>query len=90
MSTVLRVVLPILLAGCSREKPAVPITAIQARTIALTHTPGATIDVELECERGVWVWEVELIAARQPDGPYIEIDIDAYTGVILRVEEDWD
>jgi uncharacterized membrane protein YkoI len=86
----LRVVLPILLAGCSRERPAVPVTAEQARTIALTHTPGAAIDVELEYERDTWVWEVELIAARQPNGPYIEIDIDPYTGVIIGVEEDWD
>ncbi|VDS09883.1 Peptidase propeptide and YPEB domain protein [Paracoccus haematequi] len=49
--------------------------------------PGTVVEVELEHEDGIRVYEVELIT---PDGLLIEVDIDAATGEILKIEEEYD
>ncbi len=55
---------------------------IEAQKKALVARPGASVlSVELELEDDELVWEVEL-----DDGA--EIEIDAMTGKILKVEED--
>ncbi|WP_295042044.1 PepSY domain-containing protein [uncultured Paracoccus sp.] len=49
--------------------------------------PGTVVEVELEYEDGIRVYEVELIT---PDGRLIEVDMDAATGEILEIEEEYD
>lgn len=49
--------------------------------------PGQVVEVELEEERGVWLYEVEILT---PDGRLIEIELDAETGDILGFGEDED
>ncbi|SNX71579.1 peptidase YpeB-like protein [Cereibacter ovatus] len=47
--------------------------------------PGRVIEVELELEDGIRVYEVELIS---PDGRLLEVDLDARTGEVLSLDED--
>lgn len=49
--------------------------------------PGTVAEVELEYAEGIRVYEVELITR---DGRLIEVDMDAATGEILKVEEEDD
>ena len=49
--------------------------------------PGTVVEVELEYAEGIRVYEVELITR---DGRLIEVDMDAATGRILKVEEEDD
>jgi len=57
------------------------ITPTQARNTALNLYPGATIRyIELEYERGLLTYDVELI---QANGHQAEVDIDATTGAVL-------
>ncbi|GHG31031.1 PepSY domain-containing protein [Paracoccus aerius] len=49
--------------------------------------PGTVVEVELEYSDGTRVYEVELIT---PDGRLIEVDMDAATGQVLKVEEEDD
>lgn len=45
-----------------------------------TH-PGQVLDVELEDQRGAWVYEIRLL---QPDGRRVKLDVDARSGEVLR------
>ena len=47
--------------------------------------PGDVVKVELEREDGIWVYEIKVIDAR---GRLMEVEIDARTGGILKIEED--
>lgn len=49
--------------------------------------PGQIVEVELEDEDGMWLYEVEVLT---PAGQLIEIDLDARTGDILGYEEEDD
>ena len=49
--------------------------------------PGAPIEVELERDDGLWVYELEI---RGPRGRLIELEVDAATGRILEMEDDED
>lgn len=49
--------------------------------------PGTVVEVELEYSDGTRVYEVELIT---PDGRLIEVDMDAATVQVLKVEEEDD
>ncbi|WP_411836992.1 PepSY domain-containing protein [Paracoccus sp. ME4] len=49
--------------------------------------PGQVVEVELEEEAGLWLYEVEILT---PDGRLIEIELDAGTGDILGYGEDED
>lgn len=61
------------------------LSADAASQVALAQFPGARIDkIKLDEDDGVWYYEVELIEADEK----IELEIDAYTGEILRWEYD--
>lgn len=47
--------------------------------------PGRVIDVELDEDDGLRIYEIEMVT---PDGRYIEIEVDATTGTVLDYEED--
>jgi uncharacterized membrane protein YkoI len=49
------------------------------------QVPGDIVEVELESERGAWIYEVKLIA---PDGRVLEILVDAATGELLETERE--
>lgn len=62
-----------------------PLEQILAR-IEARH-PGRIVEVELEDENGLWLYEIEVLT---PDGRLIELELDARTGAILGYEEDDD
>ncbi|MDP2264189.1 MAG: PepSY domain-containing protein [Hydrogenophaga sp.] len=45
-----------------------------------TH-PGQVLEVELEHEHGLWVYEFKLL---QPDGRLVRLELDARTGTLLQ------
>lgn len=45
--------------------------------------PGEVVEVELERERGTWIYEIELIGA---DGGLVKLEIDAGSAEVLRVK----
>lgn len=47
--------------------------------------PGRVIDVELDEDDGLRIYEIEMVT---PDGRYVEIEVDATTGTVLDYEED--
>lgn len=47
--------------------------------------PGKVIEVELELEDGILVYEFKLVT---PDGRLVEVEVDAATGEILKTEDD--
>ncbi|WP_341237335.1 PepSY domain-containing protein [uncultured Limnobacter sp.] len=64
------------------------INAEQAREIALKQAPGVVTELELDDRdyaKG-WKWEVEVANA---DGREVEVDIDAKTGKVLKVDKAW-
>ncbi|EDM84599.1 MULTISPECIES: PepSY domain-containing protein [unclassified Limnobacter] len=64
------------------------INAEQAREIALKEAPGVVTELELDDRdyaKG-WKWEVEVVNA---DGREVEVDLDAKTGKVLKVDKDW-
>lgn len=64
------------------------ISAEQAREIALKEAPGVVTELELDDRdyaKG-WKWEVEVVNA---DGREVEVDLDAKTGKVLKIDKDW-
>lgn len=55
---------------------------------ALKYLPGSPIEIELEEQHGVPVWEVEIIPAK--GGPTREIMIDAKSGNILEMKSEFE
>ena len=53
--------------------------------VAQRHPQSALLEVELEEDQGIYIYEVELATH---DGVVRELEIDAYTGAIIRDEED--
>lgn len=49
------------------------------------HVPGEVLEVELELEKGVYVYEIKLLG---PNGRVQEVEADAATGNILAIEDD--
>jgi uncharacterized membrane protein YkoI len=47
--------------------------------------PGKVIEVELEVEDGILVYDLKMLT---PDGRLKEIEVDAATGKILKIEDD--
>lgn len=52
-------------------------------TVAKT-VPGQLIELELELDDEIWVYEVEI---KTPEGRLIEIDLNAATGEIIEVAD---
>jgi len=49
------------------------------------QVPGEFLETELELEDGIYVYEIKLL---RPDGRLQEIEADAATGKILKIEDD--
>lgn len=49
---------------------------------AAAAVPGTVLEVELEREHGVWIYEVKIVTAR---GRMVELELDAATAQVLRV-----
>jgi len=47
--------------------------------------PGELMEIELEMEDGVYVYDIKLLA---PSGRVQEVEADAKTGTILKIEDD--
>jgi uncharacterized membrane protein YkoI len=62
-----------------------PLADVLAR-LALTH-PGDVIDVEIDDEDGVIVYDLDLVTQ---NGRLLEIEVNAVTGEVLDVELDED
>jgi uncharacterized membrane protein YkoI len=60
-----------------------PLTEILASV--KTRVPGEMLEVELELEHGTYVYEFKLL---RPDGKVQEVEADAATGTIVKIEED--
>ena len=63
------------------------ITQDEAINAALEKVPGTVEEVELEDEKGTIVYEIELVST---DGTEHEVEVDAQTGEVLKVEADDD
>lgn len=61
------------------------ITAADAMDIALTAVPGAVVELELEVDDGVLIYEVSVIGKSHET---VVLEIDAGTGEILEREDD--
>ncbi|MCE6949693.1 PepSY domain-containing protein [Cereibacter sphaeroides] len=66
-----------------RRGEILPLADILQRVAAVQE--GRVIEVELEIENGLRIYEVELIT---PDGRLLETDLNAATGEILSLGED--
>lgn len=53
--------------------------------IVSQQIPGEVIDVEIELENGLTVYEITVLA---PNGRVREIELDARTGKVLEIEDD--
>lgn len=64
------------------------ISSDEAREIALKQAPGVVTELELDDRYHAkgWKWEVEVATA---EGREVEVDIDAKTGKVLKVDKDW-
>ena len=60
-----------------------PLAEILAAVAA--DVPGDIVEVELERERGRWLYELKVIA---PDGHVLEVLVDAATATVLEWEHD--
>ena len=68
--------------------PNLPVSIEQARTAALAAVPGQIAQEELDSEDdGRWVYEFEIQPAAA-GAPKQEVDIDATTGSVLKIEAD--
>jgi uncharacterized membrane protein YkoI len=66
-----------------RRGDVLPLTKVLA--IAVQRVPGDVIKVELEREKRVLIYEIKVLAK---NGRVRELEIDARTGVVLKVEDD--
>ncbi len=59
-----------------------PLRQVLDRVAAAGHR-GEVLEVELERERGAWVYEIRMLA---PGGRILDLEVDAATGVLRRRE----
>jgi uncharacterized membrane protein YkoI len=62
------------------------ISVDEAKAIALKEVKGTVESVELEKEHGRLVYDVDV---NSDDGNKVEIDVDAQSGKVVKVEDDW-
>ena len=65
----------------------VKITPEEARKTALAKVPGTIVEEELEKEKGVIVYSIEI---RRADKKVFDVEVNAQTGAIVRIEEEDD
>jgi uncharacterized membrane protein YkoI len=63
-----------------------PISNEQAQSIAVAQVAGAVREIKLDCENSRTIYEVEV--QPQAGGRQMEIEIDATSGAVLKVEAD--
>lgn len=63
------------------------ISSQQAQQIAFSRVPGQIIHVDLDMENGILVYEVYILTA---ENRVYEVEINAKTGRILKVEQEND
>jgi uncharacterized membrane protein YkoI len=51
----------------------------------MAEVPGEMLEVEFEVEDGAYVYEIKIL---RPDGRVQEVEADAATGKILKIEDD--
>jgi uncharacterized membrane protein YkoI len=67
------------------------VTEGQIRALAViveevkVQVPGEMLEVEFESEKGIYKYELKIL---RPDGKIQEVEVDARTGAILKVEDD--
>jgi len=66
-----------------REGRILPLSQVVQGVLA--QVPGELLEVEFENEDGVHVYELKLL---RPDGRVQEVEADAATGKILKIEDD--
>lgn len=49
------------------------------------QVPGEMLEVEFESEKGIYKYELKIL---RPNGKIQEVEVDAKTGTILKVEDD--
>lgn len=49
------------------------------------QVPGKMLEVEFESDEGVYKYELKIL---RPEGRVQEVEVDARTGVILKIEDD--
>jgi len=69
------------------EKKKVKISPARARKIALKRVRGVIVEEELEKENGVGVYSIEI---RRKDQKVYDVEVNAKTGAIMKVEEEID
>lgn len=57
----------------------------KAKAIALKQESGKINASELEKEKGKWIYSIEI---RNAKGTITEVNVDAYTGAVVNVEEE--
>ncbi|MCR6110216.1 PepSY domain-containing protein [Bacillus sp. A301a_S52] len=57
------------------------ISAQEAINITLERLPGKVVDVVLDTEQGILVWEIEILT---PQGVKYEVYVNANTGEIVK------
>ena len=62
---------------------ALPLARILA--IAQQHVPGDVLEVELEREDGVLIYEIKVLTG---NGRVRELEIDARSGTVVKIEDD--
>ncbi len=79
-------VLIVLFATCPADADArSKLSKKEARKIALEKVPGEVVEFEIEKEDGTLVYEFKI---RKEDGTLKEIELDAYSGAVLEVEDE--
>jgi len=71
--------------GYALESKKTRLTLEAATKIALTELPGVILESELDNEDGVLAYDFEI---QKTDGSVFEIEINAYTGSVISIEED--
>jgi uncharacterized membrane protein YkoI len=69
------------------DRASIKFSFADARKIALQRVPGKITDQELEKEKGRLQYAFEIVTA---DGKSFDVEIDAITGEILKVEDEDD
>jgi hypothetical protein len=69
------------------DRASIKVSLTDARKIALQRVPGKITDQELEKEKGRLQYAFEIVTA---DGKEFDVEIDAITGEILKVEDEDD
>ena len=49
------------------------------------QVPGEMLEVEFESDKGIYKYELKIL---RPDGKIQEVEVDARTGAILKIEDD--